>query len=245
MRKPHIFVTTSVAVCLFLVLGYSTSVGALDGDEFFETVRGQLLQYYSSEILAHSGIILGLVIGSFALFAGWESFFGTKDAIGKNNHKKEENDKGNSNGSNVWIRRLAFFLLLGLALSLTLYSVGRLFYWSSLNADILVVQRKDTFDSSNATSLIGWLNHNVTVNFWNKAPSLELCLARAFYFDSRDWLPLTVFCGRMLYFILLPFVVWYPFQKIHAWNSKLKCRIVVGVLILVFIALLTIGFIVI
>jgi hypothetical protein len=204
-----------------------------------------LLQYYSSEIIAHSGIILGLVIGSLALFAGWKSFFPTENDIEKNNHKQEESAKCNSNRSNVRMRKLAFFLLLGLALSLTLYSVGRLFYWSSLNADILAVQKKDfSFDSSNATGLIGSLNHNVTVNFMIKASSLELCFARAFYFNSTDWRPLTAFSARMLYFTFLPLIVWCSLEKIQTfqiWNGKPKYKDLAKIGAVVCIALLSIG----
>lgn len=199
MRKPHIFATIVVAVCLFLVLCYSSSVGALDENEFFETARGQLLQFYSSEIMAHSGLIIGLVIGLFALLAEWSDFTKNGDTI----------------------KKCIFFLLVGLAVSLSFYSVGRLFYWSYVSTNILQAKMESCpFDNSTATSLIGWLNINATTNF-SKTTSFECNFARAFYFDTGDCRELA-FIAKMSCVMLLPLVVWFALPKTQICKTEDK-----------------------
>lgn len=166
-------------------------------DVFFEDVRGQLLQYFSSEVVAHSGLIIGLIIGSFALLAAWEDF-------GKSRRKQ-----------------IVFFLLLGLAFSLTLYSVGRLFYWSYLGSDILLVNASEyNIGDSNATMLIKAIHDRVITDF-QATESLYCNLARFLQpnfsgFDSVAWLFL-----KMLVLTFLPLAFWFSWQDPpQKWQKK-------------------------
>ena len=80
--------------------------------QYFETVRGQLLSAYNSEIVAHSAVVLGLIIAMGA--AG-------KDAINAIRNKK------------AYIRFWGFTAF-AIVIFLILVEVGRVEYWSTASS---------------------------------------------------------------------------------------------------------------
>ena len=104
-------------------------------DTIFENARGQLLGIYNSEVISHAGIILGLII----------ALGSTASDIWKGLNSKRKK-----------LRFLAVFAFLLIVL-LLIYSVGRLFYWSSCSGALMGVTRSNigvTINSSNATSCL-------------------------------------------------------------------------------------------
>lgn len=80
-------------------------------DDWFNEARGQLLEFQNSELVSHASLILGSFVGLVALVSTWKGF-----------HKNSK------------LMTFVFWVLLGLTLNVTIYCVGRLFYWSSLSS---------------------------------------------------------------------------------------------------------------
>jgi uncharacterized Tic20 family protein len=127
----------SVIVCTLILLGLViVCVRAADDassvDQIFENARGQLLAFYSSEVVSHSAIILGLIVA-----------FPSIGAIAWRRLKDKE--------------RLVSFqgvLIFVFIIMLVLYSLGGLIYWSALGAALIGATR--------STDSINIISSNVT-----------------------------------------------------------------------------------
>lgn len=117
-------------------------------DQYFETVRGQLLAVYNSEIISHAGIILGLIIAL--------------PPIGQIAWRRLRSQR--------LLARLfavSVFLLVGM---LILYGIGGLFYWSTLAGALMGATRSElgvNITGSNVTSCMHALNSYTEDAFMN------------------------------------------------------------------------------
>jgi len=169
---------------IFLTLSISYVRAQNANDVYFESIRGELLSFYGSEIVAHANLIVGLAISSLALIAGGKQFFkGSKEG---NPKSKEGADASDTSKRSKWkrvdLRTVFFFLLLGLILVLTIYSLGRLMYWSFLGADVLAIDSnlKGKVGNTTSTALIFEL-HNLTIKDFENSSSVQYKFARAFF----------------------------------------------------------------
>jgi hypothetical protein len=146
-------VTVIIFFAVFLTLCIAKAQNNQGGDvssidSHFDQVRGQLIGFYGSQIVSHAGIILGLII-AIATFAP-RLFRGLKS-------KKF-----------AWC--FVAFLVILLLGTLIVYTTGRLFYWSSLDAYLEHATRQSVenklhinITASNATSCMDALsNYTVT-----------------------------------------------------------------------------------
>jgi hypothetical protein len=159
ITKLFVLAVLLIISCVLIVKVKATD-DVDETDTYFESVRGQLLGFYSSEIISHAGIILGLIVGLPSIVkTAWKWLYRGK------------------------IRRFIALFVLPLALILVLYSFGRLIYWSSLSSALTVATRQDlevTITNSNVTSFM-----YAFVNYTDKAfradPSITSELARWFF----------------------------------------------------------------
>jgi hypothetical protein len=159
---PVFFLTLSI-----IIINVGATVNELD--VYFETVRGQLLGFYGSEIVSHAGIILGLIIALPSLGGLlWKAL----------------------NLGRRFSRRITRSLVLVFFIILILYSVGRLIYWSSLGASVALATREKleaTNSVENATSYMPALVNYTRTEFWND-PGFTYQIAKIFYPQNRvEW----------------------------------------------------------
>lgn len=127
----------AILVLLAAIGSVIANVGAeVDVDEYFENVRGQLLQFYTSELISHAAIILGLIVGLptvGSIIWNWKWL--------KRRHP-------------FWRHSVRAFVFL-ITVTSVLFSFGRFVYWSKLGTPLIHVTREDVSDfltESNATS---------------------------------------------------------------------------------------------
>lgn len=135
LRKMFFFAFLILLITSTAMISSGKAQTVPDVDTHFETVRGSLFGFYNSELISHAGIILGLTVGFVTLFPNfWKAF----------NHKTK------------LLRFLGTFLFLFLFVFI-IYSFGRLLYWSSLNATLIGVTRKDV-GLTNSTDPTSYMN---------------------------------------------------------------------------------------
>jgi hypothetical protein len=86
-----------------------------DVDTHFENARGQILGFYSSELMSHAAIILGFIVGLFSLGRYVDNLLRSKK----------------------WFVRFIGYFALAVTFLLIAYSIGRLFFWSTLSSSII------------------------------------------------------------------------------------------------------------
>ncbi len=136
-------------------------------DTYFESARGQLLAVYSSEVVSHAGIILGLIVALASVIKD------SLEAIISNKAK--------------W---RAFLGVLGIALILGLivYSIGRLLFWSGSSSALIGVTRPGlgvTITNSNITSCMVELN-KYAINASMNSGTLTGCMALTLH--PNNWI---------------------------------------------------------
>jgi hypothetical protein len=163
----------AIGFLLLLVLTISAgSASVSDVDKHFEDVRGALLGFYNSEIVTHAAI-------AFGLFVAFPTLLSESLKMGS------------------FRKRFLLFLLLGLTASMIFYSIGRLFYWSSMGAYVMEVTSTSlggNITETNVTSFMSLLNEHCMSAFWNDG-SITCFFAKAFY---PNWLP-----GGVTFIILI------------------------------------------
>jgi len=118
-------------------------------DSHFDDVRGQLIGFYGSQIVSHTGIILGLIIVIPSLGPKLFRLLMSKRFA-------------------LCLFALLIILLLG---TLIVYNTGRLFYWSSLDAYLehatkqkVEIKLDITITGSNATSCMDALSNYTVIS---------------------------------------------------------------------------------
>ena len=206
---------STATLFLFVLCGLLIVSAAADVyDDYFESVRGQLLAFYGSEVVSHAGIILGLLVGLFSIAKPlWRAL---------------------QRRSRRLLRFFGVFIPTLIVIGLV-FSAGRLVYWSDLGAylmktNITIVVTNNTDLMSNATSnlnltsWIGILNDNV-VNEFIADNRLQAQVARVVTsLDSENWrwAWLTV----VLLIVVVPSAAWdfcpEKCEKLWDWFPKEK-----------------------
>lgn len=190
---------STVTLFLLVVLGLLIFTAKADTvDDAFETARGQLLAFYGSEVVSHTGIILGLLVGLFSIAKLlWSAL----------NHQRQV------------LRFFGVFIpiLVGIGL---VFSGGRLVYWSDLGLHLIHSDRTSvgfTVDNSNVTSCIGAFENSAISQYAND-PRWFVMFARAII--SWDWWGWWLSVGILL---LVPSGLWafYP-KKCSELRNKLS-----------------------
>lgn len=171
MRAKLILAASLFIVFTFIVLGV-VRASADDVDTHFETVRGELLAFYGSEIVAHVGILLGIIIAFPSVIGG---------VLKRLNNKMKRSWR-------AFFLYSSYFLVLIFIVFLTLYSVGRIVYYSSFVANLVAVTREKlnlylhaNITELNLTSIMGNLSSYARDAFWHNGASTEGFLAHTFY----------------------------------------------------------------
>lgn len=166
MREKIAIVIILLAISS-LLLSTTNAQSVSDIDSCFENVRGQLLSIYSSQITAHAGIILGLIVAVATIGTG------IIKAVGS--HK-------------IHYNLLGLFTLSGM-IFLLMYESGRLFYWSGVssvltytNAISCLNETGSTIVVSNVTSYMALLN-TYAINMVMSGNGTTSVVAQAFYPD--------------------------------------------------------------
>jgi hypothetical protein len=169
---------------LLMILGFfivSVKAGVDEVDTYFETVRGELLAFYGSEIVSHSAIILGLLIGFTQIGTLWNWLF--------------------EHGKRTFWRYFVWSCVFVLILALIMYSVGRLIYWSELVGYLIHTTRtnmEDVITESNVTSSMLTVSSHIFWKFQNENSPMSKF---AYFFYPRN--SLCWFCQVLL--VLLGF----------------------------------------
>jgi hypothetical protein len=122
-----------------LFLGKALALDELD--THFETVRGNLLGFYNSELVSHAGILLGFTVGLASLLPSiWKAI----------------------NSRRGLLRFFGMAILLSLFI-IIIYSFGRLLYWSALSATLVGVTRPNV---GLANSTIDATSYMRTLSFY-------------------------------------------------------------------------------
>jgi hypothetical protein len=178
-------------------------------DTYFENVRGQLLGFYASEIVSHAAIVLGLVIALPTVGGPVLAFL---------------RKRMRARSIETFIEYFSSFLILILIALLTLYSVGRLIYWSGMAASLMQATRTNlgvTITESNVTSCMSALGNYTIERFWN-GTGLTSLLAQGFYpqTSAYDSYVLASLCLIGVTFLLA--VVRFFFSPIKQWFGRMR-----------------------
>jgi hypothetical protein len=158
MRARLILVVSLFIVFTFVVLGVRR-VCADEVDAHFETARGGLLTFYGSEIVAHTAVLLGIIIALPSVFS---SVF------------RRLNDKVKRPVGRAAALYVFYFLILMFIFILILYSLARIVYYSSLVSNLVQVTRERlnaylhaNITELNLTSLMDNLSSYTQYAFWH------------------------------------------------------------------------------
>jgi hypothetical protein len=175
----------AAVVVVTLILFFSTAClfsppcanAELDVDEYFEISRGELLGFYSSEIVSHAALILGFFAAEAAL---WKDL--------RNDNKSSQRRD--------FLEKLSVCVLAGLILSCTCYSGLKLIYWSGLEAHAIEATPNEVtrvldknITSSNVTSWTSLLNEYNIRKLQNE-PQIQYVLA---LWVASSWCNLVIF----------------------------------------------------
>jgi len=194
--------TMLLIVFAFFVVCVWASVDEID--TYFENVRGQLLGFYGSEIVSHAAIILGLIIALPSTVSwAFKGLFKTMEQW-------------------AFFSYLTYSFVLIFIVLLTLYSVGRLFYWSALASSLTALTRESLVTGEglpvnitelNVTSCMNAFANYTGYKFWNDQSFTSL-LAQIFFPNNINgifWLIVWVELSLGLSF--LRYQIRYKFKK--------------------------------
>jgi hypothetical protein len=180
----------AVFVLLSIFAKFTVRAEIPDFYNYFETLRGELLGFYNSELISHTGIILGLIVGIASIGPVLWNLVIHKKVICK------------------LIGRFSF----GAIIAGICYFVGRFFYWSAMNTILIgATESKMGINAnySDPTSLLFELGE-YTVSTTEIGDSTTSAIAVFFSFDNLIfWI---VLLALIVCFTLLSVSKYNPFK---------------------------------
>jgi hypothetical protein len=144
-KMNHRFLLVVVLIIFLSFFVFSVSAQNQSPNEvekYFETVRGELLQFYGSEMVSHAAVLLGLVVAFPSI--GWRA------------RRKVSYRDGYSRWGTFGFNWFYLFIFVSMVV-LVFYFVGRTILWSSLSAQMVSATTSVGIDGSNLSASMGKL----------------------------------------------------------------------------------------